>query len=150
MDESSKQFQEKSQDEASKKIPKKSQDNFQDILLEEVPGESKEGQLEEVSEEFPVEHIAIVEIRPESHEKSQKGPLEEILEEPRNEPHAEQKSDIENQNQTRVQDMILTPWGIIIGCLVGFLAVAWALFGVYSKEFLVYLVFLFLVFCPGY
>ena len=94
--------------------------------LEEIPGESKKEQLEEITEKFPLDCITIVEIRKDSHEeKSQEGQLKEIPEESQEKPQAEQK----NQNQTRAQDIILTPWGIS-SCLVGLLAVLWAIFGV--------------------
>ena len=120
--------------------------------LEEIPGESKEGQLlEEITEELPVDHITLVEIRQESHEeKIQEKPLEEIPDESQEKTQAEKQNCENYQNQTRAQDMILTPWGITAGCLIGLLAVVWAMFGVYSKEFLVSFIFLLLVFCPGY
>ena len=142
--------------------PEQSQEKFQSRHLEDIPKESQEGQLEEITEELPVEHITIMEIRQELRGKSQEGTLEEIPEESQEESlkkipeefqeksQAKQKSCKVNQSQARVQDMLLTPWGIVSGCLVVFLGVAWTLFGVYSKEFLVYVVFLLLVLCPGY
>ena len=118
--------EENSVDESAEQSIEKSQKR----PLEEIPGESKEGQLEKITEELPVDHITTVEIRQESHEeKSQEGPFEEIPDESEEKTQAEQKSCENYQNETRAQDMILTPWGIT-SRLIGLLAVVWVIFWV--------------------
>ena len=80
--------EENSVDESTEQSIEKSQKR----PSEEIPGESKEEQLEKITEELPVDHITIVEIRQESHEeKSQEGPFEEIPDESEEKTQAEQK-----------------------------------------------------------